>query len=120
MAMTITFTVRGERGRPYQLDHWARLHKRLGSNFEQRDFICPDYVSSWKFAPNGEWNSSGGVDVACCAAGLACEDNFEDLCTGTSTDLGDFNAGMMFALLAGISTLGLCCIFYFSVIKKRP
>ena len=55
----------------------------------------------------------------CCAAGLACEDNFEDLCTGTSTDLGDFNAGMMFALLAGISTLGLCCIFYFSVIKKR-
>ena len=37
MAMTITFTVRGERGRPYQLDHWARLHKRLGSNFEQRE-----------------------------------------------------------------------------------
>ena len=64
-------------------------------------FTCPEHVSSWEFvATTGEWSSSGGVDVACCAAGSTCGDSFEDACTtGTSTDSSS-GPGPILGLLA--------------------
>ena len=70
------------------------------------NFICPEHALPWEFVTtNGEWSSSGGVDVACCAAGSTCEDSFEDPCTGTSMDFG---GGMWAGLFVGI--LAFCIL----------
>ena len=79
------------------------------SSSGSQNFICPEHASSWEFVSNGEWRSSGGVDVACCAAGSTCEDKFEDPCTGTSMDFG---GGMLLGLGVGISTF---CILLSSI-----
>ena len=100
-------------GGEYGLEHWL-----IGPNYTSKNyggiassvssnFICPEHASSWAFVSNGEWRSSGGVDVACCAAGSACEDSFEDPCTGTGTSM-DFCGGMWAGLIVGI--LAFCIL----------
>ena len=73
------------------------------------NFFCPEHAPWWGFVDtNGNWSSSGGVDVACCGAGSACEDSFEDPCTGTSMDFRVIRGGIWAGLIVGI--LAFCIL----------
>ena len=63
--------------------HWWMIGTNYTSTYGglesswSSNYTCPEDASSWEFVTsNGEWSSSGGVDVACCSAG--CEDNFAE------------------------------------------